>query len=83
MYYTYILISETSNKLYIGQTNNLEARIYRHNASKNFTTKNKGPWILISQKVFVSRSESMTFEKKLKSHKNKKLILDKIKNDDF
>jgi len=80
MYYTYILISETSAKLYIGQTNNLETRIKRHNSNKNFTTKNKGPWKLIFYKAFSSRSEAMQFEKKLKSYKNKQLILDKIKN---
>ena len=78
MYYTYILISETSNKLYIGQTNNHEARINRHNSNKNFTTKNKGPWKLVFKKAFESRSESMQFEKKLKSYKNKQFILDKI-----
>jgi|GEM_PF-3608382 len=38
MYYTYILISETTGKVYIGQTNNPEARIIRHNSNKNFTT---------------------------------------------
>jgi putative endonuclease len=56
MYYTYIIQSETTEKLYIGQTNNLQARINRHNSDKNFTTKNKGPWKLLYSKEFETGS---------------------------
>ena len=80
MFYTYILISELTAKLYIGQTNNLEARIRKHNIGKNFSTKNRGPWKLISSKQFESRSEAMKFEKYLKSLKNKEYILSKIES---
>ena len=80
MFYTYILQSESTNKLYIGQTNNLEARINRHNSNKNFTTKNKGPWKLIYSKEFESRSEAMIYEKKLKMIKNKDYLIREIKN---
>jgi putative endonuclease len=80
MFYTYILQSESTNKLYIGQTNNLEARIKRHNNNKNFTTKNKGHWKIIYSKEFETRSEAMLYEKKLKSIKNKEYILREIIN---
>ena len=80
MYYTYILQSETTGKLYIGQTNHLETRITRHNSNKNFTTKNKGPWILLYSKEFKTRGEAMKHEKELKSLKNKEYILNKICN---
>jgi putative endonuclease len=83
MYYTYILISESTGKLYIGQTNNLEARISRHNHDKNFTTKNKGTWKLIFHKEFGSRREAMSFEKKLKSVKNKDYLLNKIRDNNL
>jgi len=78
MFYTYILQSESTNKLYIGQTNNLESRINKHNNNKNFTTKNKGPWKLIFSKEFDSRSEAMIFEKKLKMIKNKEYLQNSI-----
>ena len=80
MYYTYIIQSESSEKLYIGQTNNLEARIIRHNSSKNFTTKNKGPWKLLFSRDFMTRSEVMIYEKKLKSFKSKEYLINKINN---
>jgi len=83
MYYTYILQSESSEKLYIGQTNHLESRVYRHNSNKNFTTKNKGPWKLIFHKEFESRREAMSFEKKLKSVKNKDYLLNKIRDNNL
>jgi len=80
MYHTYIIQSETTEKIYIGQTNNLVTRISRHNSNKNFTTKNKGPWKLLFSRNFETRSEAMMFEKKLKSIKNKNYILKLINN---
>jgi len=78
MYYTYIIQSESTGKLYIGQTSNLQARISKHDSDKNFSTKNKGPWTLLYFKEFNTRSESMLFEKKLKSYKNSNFIIEKI-----
>ena len=83
MYYTYILISESTGKLYIGQTNNVQARVLRHNNSKNISTKNRGPWKLLFSKEFVTRAEAMKFEKHLKSLKNKQYILEKIQRNEL
>ncbi len=83
MYYTYILFSETTGKLYIGQTNNLEVRIKRHNAGKNFSTKSGSPWELIFSKSFNTRSEAMKYEKYLKSIKNNIYLMNKIKLGDL
>ena len=83
MYSTYILISESTGKLYIGQTNNLNARISRHNSNKNFTTKNKGPWRLLFSKDFNTRSEAMMYEKKLKSIKRKEYLISKIERNEL
>jgi len=80
MYYTYILQSESSGKIYTGQTNNLTDRINRHNANQNKYTKNKGPWKLSFVKEFNTRSEAVIFENKLKSIKNKDYLIRFIKN---
>ena len=69
-FYLYILESESSGRLYIGQTNNLPDRIYRHNSNQSLSTKNKGLWKLIFSKEFDSRSEATLLERKLKSWKN-------------
>ena len=83
MYYTYILQSESTGKLYIGQTNNLQARIIKHNSDKNFSTKNKGPWVLLFYKEYQTRSEAMLFEKELKSYKSKNFIIEKINKNEL
>jgi len=75
MYYTYILQSETTNKLYIGQTNDLEDSLFRHNSNQSLSTKNKGPWKLIFSIEFNSRSEAVLLERKLKAFKNTSRIL--------
>ncbi|MBE2281607.1 MAG: GIY-YIG nuclease family protein [Ignavibacteriaceae bacterium] len=74
-FYTYILQSEISGKLYIGQTHDLEDRLFRHNSNQSLSTKNKGPWKLIFSKEYSSRSEAVLLEKKLKAFKNTTRIL--------
>jgi putative endonuclease len=80
MFHLYILESETSGKLYIGQTNDLQDRINRHNSNQNLATRNKGPWKLLFSIEFKSRSEAVLLEKKLKSWKNPGKVKEWIKN---
>jgi len=79
MFFTYVIQSTSTSRLYIGQTNDLQARINKHNSDKNFSTKNKGPWKLVFFKEFLLRKDAMAFEKKLKSFKNSTYLLNKIK----
>ena len=78
MYSTYVIKSVSQDILYIGHTNNLEDRIKRHNSNRNKYTAGKGPWELIFSCDFASRKEAVQLEKKLKSYKNKKYLLDWI-----
>ena len=67
MYYVYILYSEKMAKHYIGQTNNLEQRLKRHNDGyENFTAKGL-PWVLVWSTSKKSRAEAKALEKKLKN----------------
>ena len=79
-YYIYILKSDQNNKLYIGQTKNLTDRIARHNQNRSLATKLKGPWKIIFQEKYSTRSEAIKREKYLKSLKNKNYIEQKIIN---
>jgi putative endonuclease len=72
---TYILKSNSTGKLYIGQTNNLSERLSLHNSNQVLSTKNKGPWELIFYKEFPDRSNAMKLETKLKKWKNKERIM--------
>jgi len=74
MFYVYVLESESSGKLYIGQTNDPDKRLSDHNRGASPYTSAKGPWKRIFLKAFPTRSESLAFEKKLKSWKNPQRI---------
>ena len=71
MYYVYVLVSETTNKRYIGQTDNLSRRIQEHNTPshnpRKYTTRHAGPWVLVHREEYPTRAEAMQREKWLKS----------------
>jgi len=77
-FFAYILISELDNSLYIGQTENIEKRLQRHNAGKNKYTSRKRPWKLLHAEPCTTRAEAMKLEKYLKSLKKRKAVFDWI-----
>jgi putative endonuclease len=46
-YFVYIIRSQKDESLYVGQTNNLEERLRRHNQGRSKYTKSKRPWELL------------------------------------
>ncbi|MBW6534003.1 MAG: GIY-YIG nuclease family protein [Mariniphaga sp.] len=77
-YFTYILESQNSGKLYIGQTSNLMKRVERHNSGGSPYTRGKGPWKLIFLMEFSTRTEAIHMERKLKGFKNTQRIYEWI-----
>jgi putative endonuclease len=77
-FYTYILQSDRTKGLYIGYTSNLERRLEQHNKSHGKYTSNKGIWHMLFYKKFDSKSEAISLERKLKSWKSRKRILEWI-----
>jgi len=78
-YFVYVIKSQLSDKIYIGQTNNLKLRLQRHNCEiksrKNcYTHKNKGPWVVIYKEEYLTRTESIKREAELKSFKGREFI---------
>ena len=71
-FFVYIIYSSSHNIYYIGQTNDLDDRMIRHNSNRSKFTKGKGPWELISSIKLTSRSEVLKLETKLKKIKNSK-----------
>lgn len=66
MYYVYVLENE-NGRWYIGHTDNLKARVRRHNNQKVKSTKNRGVWRIIYKEFLSTRSEAMRREEYLKS----------------
>ena len=79
-YFTYILHSESCGRFYIGQTQNLEKRLNRHNAGHVRSTKACKPWDLVWYKSFDTRSEAFQLESKLKSFKKRDYLIKWMEN---
>jgi len=76
MFFVYILYSNTKEKFYIGQTNDIDDRIKRHNNGQSLSTKNGIPWKVIYTIVISSRSEAVALETKIKKRGAKRYLQD-------
>ena len=79
LFYVYVLHSAECDKIYIGFTSDLAARIKSHNslATKGWTKKFR-PWTVVHTEVFDSKDEAMRREKGLKSAQGREFIRRKI-----
>ena len=75
-FYLYILESEKDQRFYIGQTEDLVGRLNAHQRGSVRSTKNRRPLRLVYFKSFISRSEVLKEEFRLKGYKNTKKFLD-------
>ena len=80
-YSVYILYSGEFDRYYIGQTNNIESRIKRHNSGYVRSTKPYRPWNLVFQTNMKDRKAAVQLETKLKSYKSRDKIEELIKSD--
>jgi putative endonuclease len=72
--YVYILYSASSDKYYIGQSENVEERLKVHNSNKKTYTSPYRPWILKLVIKKATRSDAIVLEKKLKNLSRERLI---------
>jgi len=68
MYYVYVIRNQKTEKLYFGCTNDLKARVEKHNTNKVNSTKYKGPWEVRYYEAFFSKADAFNREKKLKQN---------------
>ena len=66
-YFVYILYSKKDAKLYTGCTNNLRARVKKHNTGAVKATKLRRPLALIYKEEYTSKSEAFKRERFLKT----------------
>ena len=74
----YVLRSQSSGRLYIGQTADLERRLGEHQAGHTLSTRGRGPWEVAGMQVFGTRSEAVRFEQGLKRLKRPDRVLAEI-----
>lgn len=75
MYTVYVLYSIKFDKIYIGYTSDLEARIKSHNelATKGWSVRYR-PWEVVYTEEYELKSEAMRRERELKSHRGRDFI---------
>jgi len=65
--WVYIIWSAAFDKYYIGQTQNVRARLDRHNKGYEKSTSPYVPWELVWMAAKDTRGDAMTLERKLKN----------------
>ena len=82
MHYLYILYSKSSQKFYIGETNNINERVIKHNnhSYSNSFTKIANDWEIVLTFNCTDRDEALYLERFIKRMKSK-TFNDKIIND--
>jgi len=70
----YILYSSSLNQYYIGHTENLEDRIFRHTNSGSKSTKKANDWVIKYTETFNTRQEVAKRELEIKNKKSRKYI---------
>jgi len=63
-------ITPGTKKTYVGYTNDLIARLDKHNSNKGAKSTKGYKWLLIYSKKFKSKNEAMSFEYKLKKDRS-------------
>ena len=83
MYYIYVIESKKTGRFYIGQTNNIDDRVTRHNNGRVTSTKTDGPWELKYTKELETRSEAVLLERKLKGFKKRDTLIRFFEDSNF
>jgi putative endonuclease len=74
MYYVYILYSEKCDRFYIGYSENIEARLERHNQGMVTATRNCKPYCIKASKAFPTDIDARREELRLKKQKSRKYL---------
>jgi len=71
---TYILQSETTQRFYIGSTDDLPRRLQEHNRGHTPSTRGRGPWKLVHQEQFDSLANARRRELEIKRWNSARMI---------
>ena len=62
MFHVYVLKSARNGQRYVGSCEDLNDRLFRHNAGQSKATKRGVPWFVIYQESFATRAEAVNRE---------------------
>ena len=81
MYSVYAIFNPKHNKIYIGQSKDLDNRLKLHQEKifkNSYTSRFNGKWLLIHKEDFTTRKEALVREKQLKSYRGRESIKAKL-----
>lgn len=77
MYYIYALYNKKHNKIYIGQTKDLEIRVIFHRGKlfqNSYTARFDGEWKIIYKEEAKDRHQALIRERQLKSYRGREFV---------
>ncbi len=80
MFFVYIIQSLLDGSYYIGVTDDLAWRLWRHNDGWTKSTRGKRPWKIVYVERFTTKSEALKRERIIKAMKSRKYIERLIRN---
>ena len=78
-YYVYVLRSLSDKQLYVGLTDNLPARLEKHNAGRVVSTRRRVPFELLYWEGCLYRSDAAQREKYLKTAWGKRYLKNRLR----
>jgi len=73
-YFVYIFQSKSTGGFYVGQTDDLELRLIKHNSGFVPSTKSARPWTRVWSEAHPTQSSAMCRERQIKQWKGRKMI---------
>ena len=73
-YYVYIIRSDKDGSYYVGSTQDIGARLARHNQGRSNYTRNRGPWEVVYFEEYSRRADAVKREKAIKNRKRRDYI---------
>ena len=70
----YALYSRSIDRIYVGQTQDLDKRLLEHREGASFYTKRATDWELFHTEEYESRAEAMIRERQLKSFRGRESL---------
>jgi len=68
-------IDRKNSKTYVGFTNDIDARLKKHNANKGAKSTKGYKWVVIYKKRFINKKDALSYEYSLKKDKKKRITL--------
>ncbi len=80
MFFTYVMLSERDNKLYIGFTNDLEKRVEEHHKGVVASTANRRPLKLIYYEACLNEEDALKREKYFKTGFGRRFLKNRLES---